>query len=112
MSAPALSVSIHWVSAPGLMGTTSTRITGALSATRTDVSLRVAYCGVALAAERIVISADGARWSSARLAFTQDDHGCEVAVLQWTGALARAVRAAASAADAAVAFGAAARRTW
>jgi len=85
-------------------GRSDVGFTDTLSASRTDVSLRVASCDGPLAAERIAIAADGARWSSPRIAFAQDQYGCEVAVLPWTRALARAVWAAAGAADAVIAF--------
>lgn len=74
------------------------------TAVRANVSLRVAYCGEPIAAERIVISAGSERWSSPRLPFAQDVHGCEVAELPWTRALARVVGAAADGGDAVVAF--------
>jgi hypothetical protein len=85
-------------------GRSDVGFTGALSASGIEVSLRVAYCEGALAAERIAIAADGERWSSPPLVFAQDEHGCEVAELTWTRPLARAVWSAVTAADAAIAF--------
>jgi len=77
---------------------------GTLSAARAEVSLRVASCDGARPPERIAIAADGERWTSPRLVFAQDEHGCEVAELPWTRTLARAVWAAVLATDAAIAF--------
>jgi hypothetical protein len=89
----------------GRRGRSDVGFTGTLSASRVDVSLRVASCDGATAAERIAIAADGERWSSPLLAFAEDAHGCAVAELPWTRSLAQAVWAAAGAADASIVFG-------
>jgi hypothetical protein len=90
-------------------GRSDVAFTGTLSASRAEVSLRVASCGGGpaperVALERIVIAADGERWRSPRLSFAQDEHGCDVAELPWTRALARAVWAAVAAENAAITF--------
>ena len=85
-------------------GRSDVGFTGTLSAARLDVALRVVACGGGEEPERIAIAADGERWTSPHLSFATDAHGCRVAVLPWTRALARVVWAAAVAADASIAF--------
>jgi hypothetical protein len=83
-------------------------LTATLSGSRTDSSLRVAYCaapGVAGAgAERVVISGGGTRWVSPRLSFERDGQGCEAAELPLTRSLVQVLRAMIDATDAAVAL--------
>lgn len=85
-------------------------LTGTLSGSRTDISLRVAYCGAPGAAssgtgaERIVISSGGTRWVSPRLSFEREGQGCEAAELPLTRSLVQVLRAVIDAADAAVAL--------
>jgi hypothetical protein len=72
-------------------------LVGALEPNRSELALRAAYHGQ-VRAERITLIADGARWSSPRIDFDDDD-GWEIATLPLTRELARAVRGAADARD-------------
>jgi hypothetical protein len=72
-------------------------LVGALEQNRSELALRAAFHGQ-VRAERITLIADGARWSSPRIDFDDDD-GWEIAALPLTRELARVVRGAADARD-------------
>jgi hypothetical protein len=72
-------------------------LVGALEQNRRELALRAAFHGQ-VRAQRITLIADGARWSSPRIDFDDDD-GWEIATLPLTRELARAVRGAADARD-------------
>lgn len=89
----------------GREGRSDIALTGTLSAARIDVSLRVVRCGGAIDdAERVVITTEGARWTSQALAFERDEHGCHAAELPLTRAVTRMAREVSSAADAVITF--------
>jgi hypothetical protein len=73
-------------------------LVGALEQSRGELALRAAFHGQAVRADRITLIADGARWSSPRIDF-EDDDGWEIATLPLTRELARVVRRAADARD-------------
>jgi hypothetical protein len=84
-------------------GASDVGFSGSLSAKRIDLSLRLAYCGQPPPiADHVVLTADDMRWTSPRLDFERDEHGCEVVELPTTRSLLRALRAVVDAPDGAV----------
>jgi hypothetical protein len=76
---------------------------GALDPTTCDLALTAAYHGEPIQAERILLIADGVRWSSPRIAFDRED-GWETATLPLTRSLARVVQQAITARDTVLRF--------
>jgi hypothetical protein len=78
-------------------------LVGELAPDGGELALTAAYHGEPVYAERITLIADGARWSSPRIAFDRDD-GWEIATLPLGRELVRVVQQAIAARDAVLRF--------